>query len=84
MLASLTCFRSRAHCSPMVDWHEDDRASLLGILADWVSATGVRIYLYGSRARGDHRIDSDVDIQVRLSGVEGDSLALDENRVGLA
>jgi predicted nucleotidyltransferase len=38
---------------------------LAGILADWAApAPDVQIYVYGSRVRGDHRIDSDVDINV--------------------
>jgi predicted nucleotidyltransferase len=38
-------------------------------LADWaVSAPTATIYLYGSRVRGDHRTDSDVDISVRWVG----------------
>jgi predicted nucleotidyltransferase len=37
--------------------------SLANILADWTApAETVIIYLYGSRVRGDHALDSDVDI----------------------
>jgi predicted nucleotidyltransferase len=39
---------------------------LAEILADWAApATGTVIYLYGSRVRGDHKADSDVDIVVQ-------------------
>jgi predicted nucleotidyltransferase len=35
------------------------------ILADWAAlAPAATIYLYGSRVRGDHRPDSDVDIYI--------------------
>jgi predicted nucleotidyltransferase len=35
----------------------------------------VGIYLFGSRARGDHRADSDVDLAVVLATLEGGALA---------
>jgi predicted nucleotidyltransferase len=35
------------------------------VLADWVApAPSVTIYLFGSRVRGDHRPDSDVDVVI--------------------
>jgi predicted nucleotidyltransferase len=38
---------------------------LAAILAEWASeAPGVTLYLFGSRVRGDHRADSDVDVSV--------------------
>lgn len=40
---------------------------LASLLADWASESGVLVYLYGSRARGDFRDDSDVDIYVKLT-----------------
>ena len=43
---------------------------LAAILADWAAtARGAQIYLYGSRVRGDHRPDSDVDIAVQWGRV---------------
>ena len=37
---------------------------LLSTLNLWAGGTGATIYLYGSRVRGDHHADSDVDIFV--------------------
>jgi predicted nucleotidyltransferase len=46
--------------------------SLLETLSSWASVPGVKVYLYGSRARGDNRPDSDVDVYVEFgSGVTG-------------
>jgi predicted nucleotidyltransferase len=43
-------------------------AELARKLADWAApAKGTLIYLYGSRVRGDHKADSDVDICVDFS-----------------
>jgi predicted nucleotidyltransferase len=45
----------------------NDLIKLASILADWVSpAPSLTIYLYGSRVRGDHRPDSDVDVVIDL------------------
>jgi predicted nucleotidyltransferase len=42
-------------------------AALAKTLADWaVPAPAAVIYLYGSRVRGDHRAESDVDICVEF------------------
>lgn len=38
--------------------------------ASEILPTGSRLVLYGSRARGDHRPDSDWDIQVLIPGPE--------------
>jgi predicted nucleotidyltransferase len=41
----------------------DELLDLARVLADWAApASGATIYLYGSRVRGDHRPDSDVDV----------------------
>ena len=41
----------------------DELRELARILADWAEpARGATLYLYGSRVRGDHRPDSDVDV----------------------
>jgi hypothetical protein len=39
---------------------------LAQILADWIApATGIqKLHLFGSRVRGDHRLDSDVDVRL--------------------
>jgi uncharacterized protein len=42
------------------------------------------VYLYGSRARGDHRPDSDVDIAVAFNGAVGDLLELDDRLIDIA
>jgi hypothetical protein len=40
-------------------------SELARVLADWAApAVGTMVYMYGSRVRGDHRSDSDVDIFV--------------------
>ena len=39
---------------------------LLSVLENWAApATSAEIFLFGSRVRGDHRLDSDVDISVK-------------------
>ena len=45
-----------------------DQEELISIIADWAkSETLIReAYLFGSRARGDHSPDSDVDIAVKM------------------
>lgn len=46
----------------------DELIQLARILADWVSpAPSITIYLFGSRVRGDHRPDSDVDVLIDIS-----------------
>ena len=42
----------------------DGLMKLARILADWAEGVSATVYLNGSRARGDHREDSDVDIHV--------------------
>jgi hypothetical protein len=44
-------------------------ASLADILADWLEpAPNIPVvYLFGSRVRGDHRPDSDVDVRVLIN-----------------
>ena len=45
----------------------DGLVNLARILADWVEpAPGFRIYLFGSRVRGDHRPNSDVDVVIPI------------------
>jgi predicted nucleotidyltransferase len=43
----------------------DDLRQLARTLADWAADKSVTVYLFGSRVRGDHRPDSDVDIFVQ-------------------
>lgn len=45
----------------------EELAHLAATLADWtIPAPNAAVYLFGSRVRGDHRQDSDVDIVVRF------------------
>jgi predicted nucleotidyltransferase len=42
---------------------------LARLLADWAApARGITVYLFGSRVRGDHRPDSDVDVCFQWEG----------------
>ena len=47
---------------------DDELRALAETLADWIEpATGIpALYLFGSRVRGDHRADSDVDVRLFL------------------
>lgn len=43
----------------------EEVVDLARVLADWVSeAPGPKLYFFGSRVRGDHRPDSDVDVSI--------------------
>jgi predicted nucleotidyltransferase len=45
----------------------DELTALAEILAKWLEpACGFKAYLFGSRVRGDHRPDSDVDVRIFL------------------
>jgi len=45
----------------------DDVVALASVLADWAAgAPGFKIYLFGSRVRGDHRPDGDVDVSIEF------------------
>jgi len=45
---------------------------LARVIADWAApAPSATIYVYGSRVRGDHRPDSDVDIHVAMPLMPG-------------
>lgn len=47
----------------------DELRKLTAVVADWAAdAPGFTIFIFGSRVRGDHRPDSDLDIYVWLSG----------------
>jgi predicted nucleotidyltransferase len=49
---------------------------LASILADWADAApGIPVvYLFGSRVRGDHRPDSDVDVQLYVDRWSADEV----------
>ena len=42
----------------------DELKELASILAEWSRGHAVTVYLYGSRIRGDHQPDSDVDVRI--------------------
>ena len=42
----------------------NDLLELLDTLSGWSSSADVAVYLFGSRVRGDHRADSDVDLLI--------------------
>jgi predicted nucleotidyltransferase len=51
---------------------DSELKELARVIADWAaSAPSATIYVYGSRVRGDHRSDSDVDIHVAMSSMPG-------------
>jgi len=53
----------------------DELKRLALILADWAApAPHTTIYLYGSRVRGDHRPNSDVDIHVHFGSPAKDDV----------
>jgi predicted nucleotidyltransferase len=56
-----------------------DLPALAEIIADWIDdAPGFkRIYLFGSRVRGDDRQDSDVDLRIFMREFEGDQPSTD-------
>jgi predicted nucleotidyltransferase len=51
-----------------------DLPSLAGIIAEWVEyVPGIgAVYLFGSRVRGDHRPDSDVDLRLYIQDWQAD------------
>jgi len=51
-------------------------AELARKLADWAApATGTIVYLYGSRVRGDHNANSDVDLSIEFPKANKDDIA---------
>jgi len=46
---------------------------LAATLADWLGDTSFVIYLFGSRVRGDHRFDSDVDVVIPAPNIPTDA-----------
>jgi predicted nucleotidyltransferase len=49
----------------MIKVNDEELKQLAQTLADWAADKSVTVYLFGSRVRGDHRQDSDVDIFVQ-------------------
>lgn len=48
---------------------------LAKVVADWAAPSpGARVYLFGSRVRGDHGSDSDVDVYVEFDNASGDDM----------
>ena len=56
----------------------DDLRILAGTLADWVDAAPEipAVYLFGSRVRGDHRADSDVNVRLHLGRWRNDPIGV--------
>jgi predicted nucleotidyltransferase len=48
----------------------------MDVLAEWAADAPVTVYLFGSRARGDHQQDSDVDLYIQYQ--DGNQAAGDE------
>jgi predicted nucleotidyltransferase len=52
----------------------DELTKLVLTLAKWLEpAGGFKAYLFGSRVRGDHRSDSDVDVRIFLMDCKPDA-----------
>ena len=49
----------------MLGMHEDAK-EIARILADWAAGQSITVHLFGSRVRGDHGPDSDVDIYIQI------------------
>jgi predicted nucleotidyltransferase len=47
----------------------DEVKQLARTLADWAADKSVTVFLFGSRVRGDHRPDSDVDVFVQFGAM---------------
>jgi predicted nucleotidyltransferase len=47
--------------------------ALVQVLVDWAAGKTATVYLFGSRVRGDHRPDSDVDIAVGLEFADNET-----------
>jgi len=46
----------------------DELSSLMEAISAWSRPSkGLLFYIYGSRVRGDHRFDSDVDLYIRIT-----------------
>ncbi|MCC8948208.1 nucleotidyltransferase domain-containing protein [Bradyrhizobium sp. Arg62] len=53
-----------------------DLQRVMEILAEWAADAPLTIYVYGSRVRGDHRPDSDVDLYAAY--IDGQEVAGDQ------
>jgi predicted nucleotidyltransferase len=47
----------------------DEVKQLARAFADWAADKSVTVFLFGSRVRGDHRPDSDVDVFVQFGAM---------------
>jgi len=55
----------------------DELKVITKTLADWLDpASGFTAYLFGSRVRGDHRPDSDVDVRIFLNECRPDEAGM--------
>ncbi|MBI3513970.1 MAG: nucleotidyltransferase domain-containing protein [Proteobacteria bacterium] len=73
--------RSRGFIEPLT---ERALADLKGRLISQFGQRVVAVYLYGSRARGDHQMDSDVDVAVAFSGDIENLVDLDDQLIDVA
>jgi len=65
--------------------HLADRAAALAFLEKLRGTYDVaQVIMFGSRARGDHRPDSDLDLAIILSGGAGDFLGVKLDMAGIA
>jgi predicted nucleotidyltransferase len=65
--------------------HAADRAAAMAFLEKLRGTYDVaRAIMFGSRARGDHRLDSDLDLAVILNGGRGDFIDVKLDMAGIA
>ena len=52
-----------------------EREEIIHTLHSWANQHPEvrRVHIYGSRARGDHRLDSDIDVAIEIDPAQGDS-----------
>ncbi len=69
----------------MISGQTEQRAAVAVFVGKLRGAYDVsQVIMFGSRARGDHRPDSDLDVAVALRGPPGDFLATKLDMAGLA
>ncbi len=70
---------------PLHPGHLADRAAALAFLEKLRGSYDVaQVIMFGSRARGDHRPDSDLDLAIILNGGAGDFLGVKLDMAGIA
>jgi predicted nucleotidyltransferase len=70
------CNKYRSNVKASVQTVAQELRDLAAVLADWCTpAPAATLFLFGSRVRGDHRPDSDVDVSIawgRISDADMD------------